>query len=79
MNGMFAYCTSLENVTALSHWDTHNVTDLCSMFQGCTALASLDGLAQWDTHNATIMTRMLDGCSNLTTMPKWYFFTSSNC
>ena len=65
MNGMFSGCSSLEDISALREWNTHNVTDMNGMFKGCSSLEDISALRGWDTENVTDMNGMFDGCSLL--------------
>ena len=65
-NGMFESCTSLTDLSALSGWDTGNVTDMGTMFQSCTSLTDLNALSGWDTGNVTNMGTMFFNCTSLT-------------
>ena len=35
---MFRYCTSLQDISALAHWDVSNDTNFSHMFSFCTSL-----------------------------------------
>lgn len=65
MSAMFQYCASLISID-LSHFDTKNVWNMCSMFSD-SAFISLD-LSSFNTNNVTDMRYMFGGCSNLTSL-----------
>ncbi len=62
MHCMFSGNTAIKSLD-LSHFDTHNVTDMGDMFSG-TKLTSLD-LTSFDTKNVTTTESMFGGCSDL--------------
>ena len=65
MSGMFLDC-SLDDISGLTEWDTHNVTSMDSTFAVCTALEDVSALADWNTGNVTNMDAMFSECSNVT-------------
>lgn len=69
---LFGGCEELRDISALSEWDTSNVTDMSRMFEYCKSLVSVPLL---DTSNVTDMDNMFYGCWKLTEVP---LFDTSN-
>ena len=47
---MFIEC-ELTNLSALSSWNTENVTDMSNMFSNCTTLTDASAINDWDIRN----------------------------
>lgn len=45
--------TLLKDISALSNWDTHNVTNMEAFFNRCIELESIEALRNWDAGNNT--------------------------
>ena len=71
---LFAKCSKLQDITALSSWDTSNVTSMDSMFYDCQRLQDISALANWDVHNVKDMCGMFYVCHQLqdiTALANW--------
>ena len=66
--GLFSYCSSLTDLTALENWNVSKVTNMKSMFSRCASLTDLTALERWDVSNVTTMGYMFFECSNLTNL-----------
>lgn len=62
---MFSYCENLVDISALSSFDTENVTNMYGMFIGCEKLTDLSPLSQQETTGVTDMSHMFGSCSSL--------------
>ena len=70
---MFGNCTSLNDISALSSWNTQNVKYMHRMFQGCTNLLNAKSLENWDVRSVTNMRNMFtDTATTSSTRPSWY-------
>ena len=63
---MFAYCSNLTNISALSSWNTSSATTMERMFKECSNLIILD-MSGWDTSNVTNVSDFLYNNSKLVT------------
>lgn len=61
----FNGCHDLVDISALSDWDTTNITDMCCMFNHCHSLRDISPLKQWKTKNVTNMEYMFNCCRKL--------------
>lgn len=57
-SSLFYNCWRLQDITALSSWDTSNVTDMSYMFLGCLSLRDISALANWNVSNVRNMTHL---------------------
>ncbi|MBR3236765.1 BspA family leucine-rich repeat surface protein [Candidatus Saccharibacteria bacterium] len=57
---------ALTDISALSNWNTSNVTDMDYMFASNYSLTNIDALANWDTSNVTDMNGMFIDAISLT-------------
>ena len=57
---------NLNDISALSSWDTSSVTTMSSMFSGASSLTNIDALSGWDTSSVTSMKQMFFVASSLT-------------
>ena len=55
----------LTDISALSNWDTSNVTDMSKMFDGNRNLADISALTNWSTGNVTDMSYMFQNVHQL--------------
>ncbi len=69
ISDMFRGCSNLSDISALSNWDTSNVTTMENLFSTCTSLTDATSIAGWDTSKVTTMLFMFQTNSNLTTIP----------
>ncbi len=63
---LFYNFKNLNDISALSSWDTSSVTNMSSMFYGASSLTDIDALSDWDTSKVTNMNSMLYSASSLT-------------
>ena len=63
---LFYSFKSLDDISALSSWDTSSVTSMYAMLYGASSLTNIDALTDWDTSNVTNMVDMFSGTSSLT-------------
>ena len=71
---LFANCSKLQDITALSNWDVSNVTSMNCMFYCCEQLQDISALANWDVHNVKDMCGMFYVChrlQNITALSNW--------
>ena len=68
MYRLFTSCTSLSDISALSAWDTHNITNAWFAFGECAYISSLAPISNWDLSNMQDLIRTFYGCSNLTSI-----------
>ena len=76
VNGMFTYCSRLEEIKGIDSLDTSNITNMYSMFCSCSKLTSLD-LSSFNTSNVTDMSMMFYNCKSLTSLDLSNFNTDS--
>ena len=83
---------SLNDISALSKWNTSNVTDMSYLFFGCKNLSDISALSNWNTKNVTTMQGMfagfigdeyptpthVPGCEGLTNLDKLSDWDTSN-
>ena len=77
MDQMFIYCSSLENITFGTSFDTSQVESFYNLFYGCSSLTSID-LSCLDTRNVKRMNQMFYGCSVLQDIKFGDNFDTSN-
>jgi surface protein len=73
MDGMFNYCTNLENL--IIPFNTISVQTMKDMFKNCDCLISLD-ISNFNTSLVTNMVRMFSHCSSMTSFDLTHFDTS---
>ena len=78
MYGMFAWCSSLTDISALAEWDVSGVTDMSCMFECCGSLADVSPLKKWDVSGVVNMSRMFGGCEQLTDITSLSGWDTSN-
>ena len=66
LSGLFYGFKNLNDISALSAWDTSSVTDMSYMLFGASTLTNIDALTDWDTSSVTNMSCMFFGASSLT-------------
>ena len=59
---MFYLDYSLTDISALSSWDTGNVTLMYNMFNECTSLTDVSGINDWNINKVTRFTYMFKSC-----------------
>ena len=64
MSGIFAYNIYLDNIDAVSEWNTSNVSDMSNAFNS-TKIKNLDALSNWNTGNVTSMSGMFYNCREI--------------
>ena len=64
MQGMFASCRNLTEITGIENWDVSNVTDFSIMFQECFSIRELN-LANWDMQNAQSLKNIFYNATSL--------------
>ena len=77
-NSAFFYNRALTNISAVSNWNTSNVTNMSSMFNSTTSLTNIDALANWDTSNVTNMSSMFNSTTSLTNIDALANWDTSN-
>ncbi len=75
---VFSNCHDLVDISALSEWDTSNLTDMCGMFNHCHSLRDISPLKQWETKNVTDMGYMFNCCRKLEDISPLYDWDISN-
>lgn len=71
---LFAKCSKLQDITALSNWDVSEVFNMDSMFYCCHQLKDITALSTWNVSNVTNMSSMFNCCWNIqdiTALSKW--------
>ena len=73
MEGMFASCVALTDLSAIRSWNIDNVNSTRQMFYGISynvdmALSDLSPLSHWDVSHITNMGDMFGNCNNLKTL-----------
>ncbi len=64
MQALFAQTTNLEDISALSNWDTSKVTNMSQMFYN-SGISDLTSLSNWNTKNVGTMYNMFNISNNL--------------
>ena len=67
-SGIFSSMTALSDISALTHWNTSNVTEINSLFIGDSAISNLSPLSNWDTSSIREMYGVFSGNSALTNL-----------
>ena len=64
---------SLNDISALSAWDTSSVTNMSEMFYNASSLTNIDALTDWDTSKVTDMGGMFSGTkiTNIDALSGW--------
>lgn len=79
MSGAFINDGGLSDISALSGWNTSNVTDMNRVFNGDGSLKSLHGLEKWDTSKVTNLEAIFANITNLTDASAIANWDTSNC
>lgn len=59
---LFAECTQLQDITALSNWDISNVKYMENMFYGCHKLQDITALSDWNINKIIDIRDMFYEC-----------------
>ena len=92
MSYLFFGCKNLSDISALSNWNTQNVTTMQGMFAGhigdeyptptrvpgCVSLKKLNELKNWNTDNVTNMSYMFSGCTSIDSLQALANWKTSN-
>ena len=69
LNGMFASCYSLRNITGPNTWNISNVNNTASMFASCYSIQNINiDFTSWDMSKVTTIDSMFNSCTNLKTL-----------
>lgn len=74
MDGLFADCVNLTDISGLSKFNTAGAISANEMFRGCTKLTDLTPLSDWDMSGIEDADEMFRGCtslSNLKPLSNW--------
>lgn len=55
----------MNDISALSNWNTFKIKNMSQAFRSCDSLTSLNALSDWDTSSLTNMYYTFDYCSTL--------------
>lgn len=58
MRSMFYKCSNLTNISALSNWNTSNVTNMQYMFNSFGSLTDSSPINDWNISSSTNFTKM---------------------
>ncbi len=78
LSRLFYNFKSLNDISALSAWDTSSVTNMSYMFSGTSSLTNIDVLTDWDTSKVTDMSSMFYGASSLTNIDAFSAWNTSS-
>jgi len=66
MNGMFASCRQISDISPLGKWNVSSVTSMDSVFKGCVSLKDISPLSGWNVERVVSMRQMFEGCVSVT-------------